>query len=137
MKSVLTSLISGLLFGAGLAISGMMNPAKVVGFLDMLGNWDPSLAFVMGGALAVSFISYRLAAARSAPLFATAFQTPTQKQIDPRLIAGAVLFGLGWGIAGLCPGPAVAALVTGTTDILIFVGAMLGGMLVYRVVLER
>ena len=137
MKSVITALISGLLFGAGLAISGMMNPAKVSGFLDMLGDWDPSLAFVMGGALVVSFISYRIASGRSAPLFADSFQTPTKKQIDPRLIAGAVLFGLGWGIAGLCPGPAVAALVTGTTEILIFVGAMLGGMLVYRVILER
>ena len=137
MKSVITSLISGLLFGAGLAISGMMNPAKVAGFLDMLGNWDPSLAFVMGGAVIVSFISYRLAATRSAPLFASSFQAQTKKQIDPRLIAGAVLFGLGWGIAGLCPGPAIAALVTGTTDIFIFVGAMLGGMLLYRVVLER
>lgn len=136
MKTLLTALVSGVLFGAGLAISGMMNPAKVVGFLDLLGNWDPSLAFVMGGALIVAFIGFRLGKSRPAPAFADSFQGISAAGIDGKLIGGAVLFGLGWGISGLCPGPALAALVTGIPDILIFFVAMLGGMLLYRVVIR-
>lgn len=132
MKTTLTALISGLLFGAGLALSGMMNPTKVIGFLDLFGNWDPSLALVMGGALVVSFIGYRIAAGRSAPFFGTQFHLPSTKDIDTKLVLGAVIFGIGWGIAGLCPGPALAALVTGSQDILIFGAALIVGVYGYR-----
>lgn len=134
MKVLLTATLSGCLFGAGLALSGMMNPAKVIGFLDLFGAWDPSLAFVMGGALIVMAIGYQISRKRARPVFDSTFHTPTGTAIDRRLILGAVLFGLGWGIAGFCPGPALAALVTGSQDILIFAAAMMLGIVGFRLV---
>ena len=134
MRTLITATVSGILFGAGLALSGMMNPAKVIGFLDLFGDWDPSLAFVMAGAMIVAMIGYRIGRHRSHPAFDSTFHLPTRTAIDRHLILGAVLFGLGWGIAGLCPGPALAALVTGSTDILIFTAAMMLGIYGFRVI---
>ena len=127
----------GAVFGLGLAISGMTDPAVVLGFLDVAGRWNPALAFVMAGALAVAFAGFRLARRRAAPLLATRFGWPTSNAIDARLIAGAVLFGLGWGLAGYCPGPAVASLVALAPGTLIFVAAMLAGMAAMRAWLKR
>ena len=118
--------LTGLVFGLGIAISGMMNPAKVLNFFDIAGTWDPSLAFVMGGAVTVTFIGYRLVWRRPAPLFERAFQLPTARQIDLRLVGGSALFGIGWGIAGYCPGPALANLAHGG-EAVAFVVAMLAG----------
>ncbi len=136
MGAILMSLVSGLLFGAGLTLSQMVNPAKVLGFLDFggipAGDWDPSLAFVMAGALVVTAIGYRLAFRRGAPIAAPAFQLPTRKDIDVRLVAGAAIFGVGWGLAGYCPGPALAALAFGRAEVFVFVAAMLAGMGLFR-----
>lgn len=129
MGAVIGSLLAGILFGAGLTLSRMIDPAKVVGFLDVFGAWDPTLAFVMAGALAVAAPGYALVRRRRGPLFAAAFQIPTRRDIEPRLLAGAGLFGLGWGLAGFCPGPALAALATGLAPVGLFVLAMIGGML--------
>lgn len=129
-------LVSGLLFGAGLAVSGMINPAKVIGFLDLAGNWDPSLILVMVGGLAVTTPAFQLSRRQLAPLLEAKFYLPGRSDLDAKLIGGAVIFGLGWGLAGLCPGPAVAALVTFDARILWFVGAMVGGMLLHRLVAE-
>jgi uncharacterized membrane protein YedE/YeeE len=107
------ALITGLVFGMGIAISGMMDPAKVLNFFDLAGAWDPSLALVMGGALVVTFVGYRIAWKRNAPLFGGRFQVPTGSQIDMKLVGGSALFGIGWGIAGFCPGAAIPALGTG------------------------
>jgi uncharacterized membrane protein YedE/YeeE len=126
--------ISGVLFGAGLAISGMTNPAKVLAFLDVFGAWDPTLAFVMGGALAISTIGFALARRRSRPWLAEGFSLPTRTDLDPQLIGGAVLFGVGWGLVGLCPGPALANLGRGSAEITLFVAAMIAGVFVYRAV---
>ncbi|MDS9469020.1 YeeE/YedE family protein [Paracoccus sp. MBLB3053] len=120
--------LSGLLFGLGLVVSGMSNPAKVLNFLDLAGSWDPSLAFVMGGAMVTTFIGYRLSWRRSAPALATSFDIPNSRLIDRPLIAGAALFGIGWGIGGFCPGPAWTALPLMATGTLIFVPAMLIGL---------
>jgi uncharacterized membrane protein YedE/YeeE len=128
--------LSGLLFGLGLTVSAMVNPAKVIGFLDLFGNWDPSLALVMGGGLAVTVPAFQLILKRDRPLLESRFFLPTSKDIDPRLVGGAVLFGVGWGIAGLCPGPALTSLVTFNSAIWLFVLAMIGGMVFHRVVLE-
>lgn len=122
----LVGLVAGLLFGAGLVVSGMTEPAKVRGFLDFGGSWDPTLAFVMGGAIAVHFTAYRLIRGRRAPVLGESFQIPTRKDIDAKLLAGAALFGLGWGLGGYCPGPAVTSLTTGAPAVLAFVAAMLG-----------
>lgn len=131
---------AGLLFAIGLAISGMTHPRKVVGFLDPTrgargGNlgWDPSLAFVMLGAIAVGLVAFRLILRRSRPLFAAGFALPTMRNIDARLVVGAALFGLGWGLGGFCPGPAVVTLVTGAVPVLVFVAAMLAGMALFDV----
>ena len=132
MKTYLVSFFSGVLFAIGLAVSGMTQPAKVVGFLDVTGNWDPSLAFVMGGALLVNVILFRVARRRSAPLFESRYRIPTSKIIDRRLVLGAALFGLGWGLGGFCPGPALTSVVTGTAQALTFVGAMVGGIFLHR-----
>ena len=128
MRGVLVSLASGLLFGAGLHIGGMTDPARVRGFLDLFGDWDPTLVFVMGGALIVMAIAWLVQKRMARPLFATKFSLPTRTDIDGRLISGAALFGVGWGIAGLCPGPGFAALTTAWQPALIFVSAMLVGM---------
>jgi uncharacterized membrane protein YedE/YeeE len=119
-------LVSGLLFGAGLVMSGMTLPAKVRGFLDFSGGWDPTLAFVMGGAIAVHFTAYRLIRGRAAPVLAPSFQIPTRRDIDGKLLVGAALFGLGWGLGGYCPGPAMVSLTSGAPSVLVFVAAMLG-----------
>ena len=126
------ALMAGLMFGAGLAVSDMVNPARVLNFLDLAGDWDPTLAFVMAGGLAVALPGYRLVFARPTPLADTKFHLPTRQTIDARLLGGAALFGLGWGLAGICPGPALAGLVTLQPMLLLFVAAMLAGMLLAR-----
>jgi uncharacterized protein len=129
----LSALLSGLLFGLGIAISGMANPAKVLNFFDIAGTWDPSLAFVMGGALVTAFIGYRIIFHVSrTPLLEPAFALPTAKHIDRSLIGGSALFGVGWGIAGFCPGGAIPALGFGGIQTLTFVAAMTGGLLIGR-----
>lgn len=133
MKHVSAFLI-GLLFSLGLVISGMINPAKVLGFLDILGAWDASLAFVMAGAVVVNFIGHRLVTRRPHPLFAGNFAIPTQNDIDFQLVGGATLFGIGWGLVGFCPGPAIASLGAAPEQSIAFVVAMLVGMSVTRLV---
>ena len=133
---VFTSLLAGLVFGLGLIVSGMANPAKVLGFLDLAGAWDPSLAFVMAGAIAVGAVAFALAGKRSTSLIGAEMRLPAARPIDRRLVAGSVVFGIGWGIAGFCPGPALVALGMGETKALIFVGAMLVGMGLFEL-LER
>ncbi len=127
MKAHLVSFLAGLLFGAGLIISDMTNPAKVLAFLDLFGAWDPSLAFVMLGAIAVTAIGYRVLFKRASPLLADAFQTPTNRTIDTPLAIGSALFGVGWGLAGLCPGPALTAISFGGGQAALFVIAMFAG----------
>ncbi len=134
---LLSALASGLLFGAGLVVSDMINPARVLAFLDVTGNWDPSLAFVMGGALIPSAIAYAIRNRRREPLFDVAFHVPSTRTLDRRLVAGAILFGLGWGLVGLCPGPAIAALTTGRWEAGLFTAAMLAGVVLFRVTLDR
>jgi uncharacterized membrane protein YedE/YeeE len=131
MQSLVAALC-GTVFGVGLALSGMTNPAKVLAFLDWFGSFDPTLAVVMGGALAVSAPGFALARRRTRPLWSLRFALPTRRDVDVDLIAGAVLFGIGWGLVGLCPGPALADLVRGSNEIFLFVGAMLAGILVHR-----
>jgi len=132
MPRILGGLIAGLLFGAGLSMSGMMNPAKVIGFLDITGHWDPSLAFVMLGGLIVTALGYKFVLRRDRPLFETGFAVPARRDIDPSLLLGAGLFGLGWGLAGYCPGPALAGIGFGNIETLTFVAAMLAGMIAAR-----
>ncbi|MGN0932125.1 DUF6691 family protein [Falsigemmobacter intermedius] len=131
MQIVIAALI-GLIFGAGITLGGMINPAKVLNFFDVAGTWDPSLAFVMGSALIVTGIGYRLVWTRPAPVLAAKFQVPTRKDIDPALIGGAALFGIGWGIAGFCPGGAIPALGLFEPQAFLFVGSMLAGLLLAR-----
>lgn len=126
MKS-LAALLCGLVFGAGLALSGMTDTAKVLGFLDLFGNWDPDLVFVMGGAVCVTLVSFRFIL-RGSPRLASAFALPTRNDIDGRLLGGAALFGVGWGVFGYCPGPALSALVYQNVTTFSFVAAMLAGM---------
>lgn len=130
------ALASGLLFGAGLALSGMTLPAKVIGFLDVTGDWDPSLAFVMMGAILVHFFAVRLARRRAAPVFGGGFQFPKKKDLDARLVAGAAIFGVGWGLAGICPGPGLVNLLGGDLGVVSFVGAMLVGMVAEHFLVE-
>lgn len=134
---VASAIVCGLLFGAGLVVSDMINPARVRAFLDVFGNWDPSLAFVMGGALIPSTLAYVVRNRWQAPLFDDQFHVPPKTGPDARLVAGAVLFGVGWGMVGLCPGPAIAALTTGRWQAGLFVSAMLTGMIVYRFAFAR
>ncbi|MGB9988554.1 DUF6691 family protein [Massilia sp. SM-13] len=133
---IVSALLIGLLFGIGLIVAGMTNPAKVQGFLDLAGNWDPSLALVMGGAIAVGLLAFRLAGKRGRSLLGGAMRLPGTSGIDRRLLLGSLVFGAGWGLAGFCPGPALASLATGGAKPLIFTGAMLAGMLLFEV-LER
>lgn len=128
------ALFTGIIFGIGIAISGMMNPAKVFNFFDVAGTWDPSLAFVMGGAVAITFIGYRLVWRRDAPLFGDGFQNPTSNAIDARLIGGSAIFGIGWGIAGFCPGAAIPALGTGRWEVALFLVAVTAGFFARRLV---
>jgi uncharacterized membrane protein YedE/YeeE len=122
----------GLIFGLGISISGMANPAKVLNFFDVAGSWDPSLAFVMGGALAIAFVGYRIVLKRPAPTLAPTFQVPVARDLDARLLGGSAIFGIGWGIAGFCPGGALPALGTGRPEVLIFVVAAAIGILAAR-----
>ncbi len=132
MRSMLTSFVSGVIFAVGLGIGGMTQPAKVIGFLDFAGNWDPSLAFVMIGAISVHAFLYRVIRKRPSPLFSPAFSLPTRTDIDLSLVGGAVIFGLGWGLAGFCPGPALTSLTSGNFSPVIFSTGMIAGMLLYE-----
>lgn len=130
------ALLAGAVFGIGLIVSGMADPAKVLGFLDLAGNWDPSLAFVMGGAILVGVVSFTFARKRTVSLLGLQMRMPTATQVDRRLVGGGLLFGIGWGIAGFCPGPALVALGMGEQKALVFVVAMLIGMGLFEL-LER
>ncbi len=131
-KAQFSIFLSGLCFGLGLVVSGMSNPAKVIGFLDLAGSWDPSLILVMGGGLLVTVPAFHLVLKSSRPIFEDKFYLPQLVAIDGKLLSGAVLFGLGWGIAGFCPGPAVVALLSLQPMVLLFVAAMVAGMLLHR-----
>lgn len=130
---LLTALIAGMMFGIGLILSGMTDPSKVIGFLDLAGTWDPSLAFVMGGAILVGFVAFRLSANRTKAILGDVMRLPTARHIDRRLVLGSLTFGVGWGLAGYCPGPALTSLATGYSEPVIFVIAMLAGMAVFEV----
>lgn len=128
----LSALVAGLLFGVGLLLAGMADPAKVLAFLDLAGNWDPSLAFVMGGGIAAAIVPFTLAKRRQQSLIGCPMQLPTKREPDRALIVGSLLFGIGWGLAGICPGPGVVVLTSGNLTIVPFVLAMLAGMGLYR-----
>lgn len=134
MAPMLAALAAGLVFGLGLIVSQMVDPRKVLGFLDLFGAWDPSLAFVMAGAAAVSALGWVLARGRGVPVLAPRFEVPSRRDIDARLVGGAALFGVGWGLAGLCPGPALTALGFGPPAVVLFVAAMIAGMALFRLV---
>ena len=132
------ALLSGALFGYGLSLSGMVDPARVLGFLDIAsGRWDPSLMFVLGGAVCVAFIAVAIQRRMPKPALDTQFHLPERTDIDARLVGGAPLFGIGWGLAGFCPGPALSALTTGLTPVLLFVAAMIVGMVLHDRVLAK
>ena len=133
----IAALISGLLFGAGVTLSGMVNPLKVLNFMDIAGTWDPTLIFVMGAGLIVTFTGYRLVFTRSRPLFEPAFSLRSASSIDQHLVGGAILFGAGWGLTGFCPGPAVASLVFGYWQSILFVAAMAAGMVAVKLITHR
>lgn len=126
------ALLSGLLFGAGLGVSGMTNPEKVLGFLDVAGAWDPTLAVVMFGAAAIAALGFAVARRMEGPWYAARFQLPTRTELDWRLVGGSTLFGIGWGLVGLCPGPALANLVRGSSQVILFVGSMVLGVLLHH-----
>lgn len=130
---VLMALITGLIFGLGLILSGMTDPAKVIGFLDIAGAWNPSLVFVMGGAILIASIAFHFAKTRSKALLGDVMRLPTARQIDRRLVLGGLAFGVGWGLTGYCPGPALASLAIGGSKPLIFVVAMLAGMAIFEI----
>ena len=132
MSALVFSLGAGFLFGTGLWISGMANPRKVLNFLDVTGNWDASLLVVMGGAVAVTLVAFRFVLSRPKPLFAESFVLPTKKDIDLPLVAGSAIFGIGWGIAGYCPGPAITAVTTLQVETIVFVIAMIAGGLLHK-----
>jgi len=134
---VLVALFAGVVFGLGLIVGGMTNPAKVLAFLDVSGDWDPSLAFVMMGAIAIGLFAFKGAAKQSRSLLGLPMQLPTNKQIDRKLVIGALLFGAGWGLAGFCPGPAVASLLVGGSAVWIFVASMLAGMALHTLAVRR
>jgi uncharacterized membrane protein YedE/YeeE len=134
MTTVVASLLAGLVFGLGLIVSGMANPAKVLGFLDLAGAWDPSLAFVMAGAVAVAAVAFAVAKRRTLSWLGAAMKLPTSRDIDRRLVLGSAVFGVGWGIAGFCPGPGLVALGMGEVKALVFVVAMLAGMGVFELI---
>lgn len=137
MKGAPLAGVAGLLFGVGLGVSGMTRPAKVEGFLDLFGAWDPSLALVMVGAIAVHFVALRLVRRRRAPLFEDRFHLPTRRDIDRRLVLGALIFGAGWGLGGYCPGPGILSAGAGATTPVLFTVAMAVGVLVHRRIFER
>ena len=132
MRQTVIALLAGTLFGAGLAVSGMADPQRVRAFLDLFGAWDPTLAFVMAGAILPMAIAWRVQSRMSSPLAVSTFALPTTRDLDPRLVIGAAIFGIGWGIAGLCPGPAIANLTIAPAPAAIFVAAMLAGMILHK-----
>ena len=137
MTRLITSYLVGLIFGIGIMFSGMANPAKVLNFFDIAGTWDPSLAFVMGGALVVTAIGYRFVLKRPSPRLDTVFHLPNLRNIDAKLAGGSAVFGVGWGMSGFCPGGALPALGTGRIDVLAFVAAMVGGILIAKSLQRR
>ena len=132
--ALLIALLAGVIFGLGLIVGGMTNPTKVLAFLDITGDWDPSLAFVMAGAIAIGFFAFRQAKRRATSVLGDIIDLPEKTRIDRQLIAGALLFGIGWGLAGFCPGPALVALTIGGSPVWIFVASMLAGMGLYTLV---
>lgn len=134
MKKLTLSFVAGLVFSLGLGISGMTDPAKVIAFLDVTGNWDPSLAFVMGGAMVPNIILFRFILKRDKPLFDIRFHLPTSTVVDGSLLGGAALFGVGWGLSGYCPGPAITSVAGGGSSAILFVAAMVVGVFLHRVV---
>jgi uncharacterized membrane protein YedE/YeeE len=136
-RKMLPGLLVGLIFGAGLALSDMVNPARVLAFLDLFGNWDPTLAYVMGSALVPSAMAFAIVRRMQRPLLAEEFRIPQNRVIEPQLLAGATIFGVGWGLIGLCPGPAIAGLALGYWQAWLFVAAMLAGMLAHRFIIAR
>jgi uncharacterized membrane protein YedE/YeeE len=130
--NALAAFAAGLVFGIGLIVSGMTDPGKVIGFLDVAGKWDPSLAFVMGGAVFVGFLAFALARRRARAFLGDAMHLPQRRDIDNRLVAGSLVFGIGWGLAGFCPGPALVSFASGEAKAAVFVAAMLGGMVIYH-----
>jgi uncharacterized protein len=132
MSDILAGLAAGFIFGLGLCLSGLADPSVVQGFLDIMGAWNPTLLFVMGAGVAVTMIGYRLVFGRERPLWSRHFQLPTSKAIDASLLFGAVMFGIGWGLAGYCPGPAIVSLAGGRTAVFAFVTAMVAGMIAVR-----
>ena len=136
-RYAISALLAGALFGLGLAVSGMTDPQRVLGFLDIFGDFDPTLLFVLGGAVATTTVLFRFVLKRDSPVLANSFPLSQARRIDQTLVVGAALFGVGWGVAGYCPGPALAGLGVGSTEALWFVPAMVAGMLVHRVVAER
>ena len=130
----LSAFATGLIFGIGLIISGMTDPSKIIGFLDLTGSWDPSLAFVMGGAVVGGFIAFRLARRRQTAFLGGAIQLPTGRQIDRRLVFGSLAFGIGWGLAGYCPGPAVVSVGMGQEKAIVFAVAMVAGMALFQLI---
>jgi len=134
MRHRLTEFLVGLLFGLGLLLSGMTDPGKVLGFLDLFGNWDPSLGLVMGGAIGVGVFAFTLAKKRTVSFLGGVMRLPTSSQIDRRLIVGALLFGAGWGLAGFCPGPALVSLAAGQPKAAVFVAFMVVGMIIFEVI---
>lgn len=136
VRTLLPPIVSGALFGAGLTLSGMTDPARVRGFLDVFGRWDPTLAFVMGGAVIVMAIAWRVQSRMARPVFGEKFSLPDRRDFDGRLIAGSALFGIGWGMAGLCPGPAVASLALSPLSVIPFLAAMLAGMALHNLLPE-
>lgn len=138
LPRVVTALVAGAIFGFGLSLSGMVDPARVLGFLDLAsGHWDPSLAFVLGGAVLVAVPGVLLQRRMARPLLDRQFHLPEKDRIDRRLLAGSAIFGLGWGLAGFCPGPAVSALVTGLAPVFLFVAAMAAGMIIHDRLIAR
>lgn len=137
MKNAIAAFVVGFVFSIGLSLSGMTNPSKVIGFLDLFGNWDPSLMFVMIGAIGVHFVTYRLIRKRKTPLLAEQWLVPTKKEITPALVVGSFLFGFGWALAGFCPGPAITSLATFDRTPLIFVLSMLVGMFLFKLVDQK
>jgi len=127
---------AGLIFGVGISLSGMANPAKVLNFFDIAGSWDPSLAFVMGGAVLVTALGYRWVFTRARPVLEASFQVPGKTRVDPRLASGAVIFGIGWGLAGFCPGGALPVVGTGQSQVLLFAAALIAGIVLTRLVLS-
>ena len=134
LKTILFAFIAGLIFGLGLILAGMANPAKVLGFLDVAGTWDPSLAFVMAGAIMIGFVTFLLAKKRTQSFLGLPMQMPTNQLIDKKLVFGSALFGIGWGLAGICPGPGIVLLGAGETKGLVFALALVLGVLIFRVV---